>query len=133
MKNETIINLLGRALKVKYSKSAVVQISNLNKEIYLEMELHFSCMVKKRVSQIENRNDAYAVKLNKYILLSFKPIMTNVCAPKDVNIHNHESIKVFNIDKPERFVPDWLYIDYKDGAWGGEFSYEKSNKLTRAV
>ena len=124
MNNESVVDLLGRALRVKYSKKAFIQTSKLNEAIYLEMELHFGCMVKKRVSQVNIKNDMPTVKLDKNIFLSFKPIMTNVCAPKDVNIHELKAIDVHNIEKPERFVPDWLYVDYKDGAWGGEFGYE---------
>ena len=94
------------------------------------MELHFSCLVKKRISQVNKKDSVEMVKLCKHIFLSFKPIMTNVCTPKHINIHDHESIEIFNIDKPERFVPDWLYLDYKNKAWGGEFGYEKRKVVT---
>ncbi|RDH84105.1 MAG: hypothetical protein DIZ80_08205 [endosymbiont of Galathealinum brachiosum] len=128
MNTQTVINLLGRELKVEYSKLASKQLSNLPEIVNLEMELQFSCMIKKRVFQSMKGLSDNAVKLNENMFLSFKPITTNVCAPKDVDIHNHESIEIFDIENPERFVPNWLLIDYQKGEWCGEFGYDKATR-----
>ena len=123
----TSVQILGRSLKVQYSKAALKQQSQLQHAVYIEMELHFGCLVKKHVNQKAQANPNASVPLNEVMFLSFRPILTHVCAPSSVNIHEDESIKIFEVERPERFVPDWVLIDYKGGEWTGDFGYTRRN------
>jgi len=133
MKQTTEIQMLGRKLAVKYSASALKQQAQLTEAVYLEMELQFGCLVKKAMVQKKVPPD-HVTPLNDRLFLSFRPMMTNVCAPSSVDIHADESIKIIDIEKPERFAPDWVFIDYKAGAWTGDFGYERQkNKYFSAT
>ncbi len=47
--------------------------------------------------------------------------MTKVCQVSDVA--GEPDIEPLPIVKPERFTPNWLSLDYKNGQWLGEFGY----------
>jgi hypothetical protein len=127
MNSHNTIKLLGRKTQVNFSKAAYRKLSALHEVVHLEMQLHFSCMIKKSIFQIKQMKCSSSVKINSVMSLSFSAITTNVCAPKNIDIHNHESIEITHIDNPERFVPDWVSIDYEKGVWGGIFGYGKEN------
>jgi len=131
MDNKQTTEIQGRKLHVKYDKRALQQISTLKKSVYLEMELNFSCLVKKRIfetTESHTTKNSLMTQLNDTLYLSFKAITTNVCVPKNFNIYEHESVEVIEIAKPERFVPDWVTIDFQNGSWGGEFGYVSNER-----
>ena len=128
MKNLTEVELLGRSLQVEYSQSAVSQMKLLTRPVYLEMELHFSCLVKKQMVIRPTENTNGSVSLNDALQLSFRAIVPSVCAPSSVDIHQDESIKIFDVAKPERFVPEWVLIDFKDNQWTGDFGYTDDSR-----
>lgn len=127
MNKQIIIRLMGREIQVTFSKAAYKENLTLQENVHLIMELRYSCMIKKSVFQIKQFDDINSVKLSPYISLTFSAITTNVCAPKNINIHGHESIEIINIEKPERFIPDWLSIDYKNSVWLGMFGYKRKS------
>ena len=123
-----IIAMQGKDITIDCSKSAKQEFSRLNSPVYLQMELLFSCMVTKRVVQVSEKHCSLQVQLNNSVFLSFRPIRTNVCAPHGVDIHEHDEVEVIDIEDPERFIPDWLYIDYCKNVWCGEFGYSRKSK-----
>jgi len=128
MSIDHVIAIKGKNIAINYSKSAKQQFSRLSSPVYLEMELLFSCMVTKRIVQVSEKHCSLQVQLNNSVFLSFRPIRTNVCAPNDVDIYEHDAVEIIDIEEPERFIPDWLYIDYSNNIWGGEFGYSRKSK-----
>ncbi len=91
--------------------------------IDVELELYFSCLIRKRVNiRQQPRADAiFKTAVNDFLSISFRPVMTKVCLVSDAV--GEPDIEPLPIVKPERFTPNWLSLDYKNGQWQGEFGY----------
>ena len=65
--------------------------------------------------------DALCASLDERIMACFRPVMTRKCALSDVE--GRSELEGFPIQRPEAFLPKWLALDFRRGAWSGEFSF----------
>ena len=124
---ERTITFQGRSLKLTISQRAQAQLDRLAEPLLLEMELYFSCLIRKRVYVREPVDAPGMVKLAEKLMARFRPVVTQTCAMRDVERDN-PPVKDMPIDNPERFFPHWLTLDYRRGDWQAEFGY-----VTRAA
>lgn len=114
------IELLGRKVLVSLSTAAVTALSQRDKSLVAEMELYFSCLIRKKVRFRENL-DGELIHVTDQLSVRFRPVMTAVCG---IDYEGDEPpLTDFPIKKPESFVPHWLKIDFKKGEWRGEFGF----------
>lgn len=105
---------------ITLTKSAEKALSNRKSTLVAEMELYFSCLIRKQVRFRENEEDNM-VAAHENLAVRFRPVMTEVCA---VDYEGDEPpLTDFPIQKPEAFTPKWLNIDFKKGEWLGEFGF----------
>ena len=57
-------------------------------------------------------------KLNLY----FNPVMTTHCNISEIRGREPDT-EYFPIHKPEKFIPKWLKVDFKNNQWQGKFGY----------
>ena len=114
------IEIKGKQVVVNLTKSAEKALSLRDKTLVAEMELYFSCLIRKQVRFKENLDgDLAAVSDN--LSVRFRPVMTKSCG---IDYEGDEPpLEDFPIEKPEAFVPHWLNIDYKKNEWIGEFGF----------
>jgi hypothetical protein len=117
-----IVPLWGKTLKLTISKRAQAQLDRRTKPLLLEMELYFSCLVRKRVYVREHTNGEDTAALNDKLSVSFRPVVTQSCAMREVERDN-PPVMDMPIVKPERYFPHWLTLDYRRGKWLAEFGY----------
>jgi hypothetical protein len=121
---QTTIEILGKKVLVEWSSSADKKLQDLAEPLMVEMELYFSCLIRKAVrfggdAQAKNFTSA-APRLK----IGFRPVMTKACKFSDVE--DDPPLEDFPIVKPEAFVPKRLSIDYRGGKWLGEFFLQKN-------
>ena len=114
------VRLLGRDLRVEWSQAAQRALEARSTPLLVEMELYFSCMIRKRV-RFDVRQRGEAALLGQGLSISFRPVMTPVCSVAD---YDPESLVDLPTGEPQRFMPHWLKLDYRHGQWQGEFGYE---------
>jgi len=117
-----IVPLWGKSLKLTISERAQAQLDRRTKPLLLEMELYFSCLVRKRVYVREHTNGEDTAALNDKLSVSFRPVVTQSCAMREVERDN-PPVMDMPIVKPERYFPHWLTLDYRRGKWLAEFGY----------
>lgn len=114
-----------KLLQLSLSVRAVRAMATLDQQgrIDVELELYFSCLIRKRVNiRRQARADAiFKTAVNNFLSISFRPVMTKVCQVSDVT--DEPDVEPLPIIKPERFTPNWLSLDYKNGQWLGDFGY----------
>jgi hypothetical protein len=117
------IEILGKQVLVEWSSSADKKLQELTEPLAVEMELYFSCLIRKAVRfgrDAQAVNFAFAAPRLK---IGFRPVMTKVCKVSD--FEGEPPLEDFPIVKPEAYVPKRLAIDYKSGKWVGEFFLQK--------
>jgi hypothetical protein len=123
---QTTVEILGKKVLVEWSAAADKKLQTLAEPLVVEMELYFSCLIRKAVrfgGEVRAGNFASA---SPHLTVGFRPVMTKVCRVSD--FEGKPPVEDFPIVKPEAFVPKRLVIDYKAGKWSGEFFLQK-NKL----
>ena len=108
-------------LQLRISRSAQAALDRRESPLLLELELYFSCLVRKRV-HVRDELDADAVVLNDKLRVRFRPVVTQQCAMRDVEPENPPVMDMPAVN-PQRFFPHWLTLDFRRGHWIAEFGY----------
>ena len=109
-------------LKLTVSQRAQAQLDCRTEPLFLEMELYFSCLIRKRVYVRESIDGPGVVELADKLMARFRPVVTQTCAMRDVERDNPPGMDMPVIN-PERFFPHWLTLDYRRGNWQADFGY----------
>jgi hypothetical protein len=111
--------ILGKEVLVEWSAAADKALGSLATPLLVEMELYFSCLLRKMVRFNRQSSLRYAVAVTPQLTVGFRPVMSKICRVSEVE--GEPPLEDFNIVKPEAFVPKTLFIDFKRGQWVGEF------------
>lgn len=114
------IDILGKKMTVSVTRAAISALSNRDKTLIAEMELYFSCLIRKKV-RFKEKVEGNLINVTDQLAVHFRPVMTKSCG---INYEGDEPpLTDFPIEKPEAFVPHWLKIDFKKDEWIGEFGF----------
>lgn len=118
------VEILGKQVLVEWSPSADKKLQELTEPLSVEMELYFSCLIRKAV---RFGADAQATNFSTaapHLRIGFRPVMTKACNVRDFDVE--PPLEDFPIVRPDAFVPKRLTIDYKGGKWSGDFFLQKN-------
>jgi hypothetical protein len=111
----------GKSINLRLTDSATRALEEKSQPLYVEMELYFSCLIRKKV----RFNDAPEVELftpvSDKLNLRFRPVMTQRCHIDE--LEDAPPLTDFPMADEKRFIPHWLEIDYRKGEWLGDFGY----------
>lgn len=118
MEAEVVIQ--NKKVAVTLSPSAENALAVRDNVLVAEMELYFSCLIRKKVRFKENQENN-RVNVSGNLAVCFRPVMTKACG---INYDGDEPpLTDFPIQKKAAFTPRWLKIDYKKNEWIGEFGF----------
>jgi len=118
---QTEIQLNGKTLQVTLTPAAERALASRDTPLLAEMELYFSCLIRKQVRFHEQADAADALPVTDRLQVRFHPVMSQGCS-----VAGHEEgppLADFPIVRQERFSPQWLHLDYGQGHWQGDFGY----------
>lgn len=111
--------ILGKKILVEWSAAADQAMATLVAPLQVEMELYFSCLIRKAVRFGHSASSPYSVSVTPQLKLNFRPIVTKACKVSEVE--DEPPVEDFKLAKPEAFVPKRVVLDFKRGEWVGEF------------
>jgi len=118
-----IVNFKGKSLNLSITRAAQSMLEKRSSPLLLELELYFSCLVRKRVHVHETGGDrTNAASINDWLNIRFRPVATRSCAISESE-NGQPELEDFPVVKPERYYPHWLTLDYRRGQWLAEFGY----------
>jgi hypothetical protein len=117
------VMLEGRTINIELTSAAEQKLKTGESSLKLEMELYFSCLIRKRVLVRENLASEFRVQVNDKLEIGFRPVMTKACGVTETDDSGKPPLTDFPIAKPECYIPHWLKLDYRKGEWLGEFGY----------
>jgi len=117
------VEIKGRQINVDLSHRAQQALSQRTTPLTAEMELYFSCLIRKKVRfhDAEAGNDGLSAQLTPQLQIHFHPVMTRACG-RDYE-GDEPPLTDFPIANPKPYIPHWLRIDFRNGEWQGEFGY----------
>lgn len=116
---QATVEIMGRPVKVEWSAAADRQLRTLSEPLPVEMELYFSCLIRRAVRFGRAAQAADFAAASPHLKVGFRPIMTKSCNVRDFEVE--PPVEDFPIVKPAAFVPKRLKIDFSNGRWAGEF------------
>ena len=120
------VEMMGKGIRVELSDKAKIQLLNREIPLFIEMELYFSCLLRKELriyeTLREQLEEAFVTQLSDRLHISFRPVMTKSCSVSSCE-GEAPPLSDFPIKKPQAYVPKWLKIDFKKGRWCGDFGY----------
>lgn len=108
-----------KTVEIRLTGAAAKALDRRSAPLVAEMELLFSCLLRKRVHFGERTENATVV--NPQLAIRFTPIMTRRCSVAEGGAAPPS--EGFPLENPRPYVPNWLAIDYRRGEWVGEFGY----------
>jgi len=106
-------------LTIEWTKRADHALSQSTKNLIVEMQLYFSCVVKKRVLFTEQA-DFQTISVKDNLSVAFHPVEAASCDPIEF-AKNFPARHEFDSVSAKKMRPRELKIDYKNNAWQGEF------------
>ena len=121
MTERLAITLAGRAVQVELSGAARTAMAGRRSPLIVEMELYFSCLIRKRVRFLDAVHPgALCTVVDDGLTVCFRPVMTRACAI-EAGLDKPD-LEAFPIRRPQAFVPRSLVINHRHGTWSGEFT-----------
>lgn len=121
------VNLKGKQLLIDISADAIRALADSRLPVVAELELYFSCLVRKQlrfreINGIQPLDDEYTRVIPGFYT-TFRAVTTKTCAVAETD--GKPPVETMPIRRAERFVPDWLKIDYRAGQWLGEYGFTR--------
>lgn len=113
------VTLRERPLEVEWTKRAQRALEQRDNPLVVEMQLMFSCVVKKRVLFHDSYN-LDVVNVNDQLTIAFRPVESTACDPVEF-AKNYPVKREFDSTASSKIRPKHLLIDYAEGKWIGEF------------
>lgn len=115
------IEIEGRPVALDVTPSAETALLSARAPLHIDMELYFSCLIGKRVNFVEAppEHTVGRARLTDQVTVGFRAYATETCQAGD-QTHALASKRI-PLERAERYMPKWLKIDYRDGAFEGEF------------
>ena len=117
----TEIKIQNRSVEISLTRAAEKALSKRELPLFVEMELYFSCLIRKQVLFHELQRQTDSVSAGDKLSVSFHPVVTNSCMIKEAGKEPEKSD--FEMKRKDSFVPKWLKLDFKKGALIGEYGY----------
>jgi hypothetical protein len=120
------VEMLGKKIQLEISDNAAKQLSARGVPLFIEMELYFSCLIRKQVRVYEAfivpADEKFSVRFSDKLQISFRPVMTKSCSISSCE-DGKPPLSDFPIRKPQSYIPRWLSLDFNRGKWCGDFGY----------
>jgi hypothetical protein len=115
------VQLNRRPLELRWSDRAERELQRRGQTLVVELQLYFSCVVKKRVL-FHDGVDFATTRVDDRLEISFRPIASAVCDPREFAAH-HPPGRDLSPGPAARMVPAFAEIDFRAGRWQGRFGY----------
>jgi hypothetical protein len=110
-----------RKVELRWTRRAERLLQSSSKPLIVELQLYFSCVVKKRVL-FHHSADFATTRVNDQLEIAFRPIASAVCDPREFAAH-FPAGKDLSTGPAARMIPRSVEIDFRAGRWEGRFAY----------
>jgi hypothetical protein len=124
--NKQYVEMLGKQIELEVSRSAEQSLSERDVPFYVEMELYFSCLLRKRIrvyeTLVEPAGENFSVRYSDKLQINFRPVMTKTCSISSCE-NGKPPLSDFPVQKLQSYIPRWLKLDFYKGKWCGDYGY----------
>jgi hypothetical protein len=120
-KFQKTVRINQRDVEVRWTDRAEQVLRESQAPLIVELQLYFSCVVKKRVL-FHQRVEFSTTVVNNRLEVAFQPVASAVCDPREFAA-SYPAARNLSQGVAARMVPTVVEIDYRRGNWEGQFGY----------
>ncbi len=113
-------DIRNKRVEVKWTRRADKALNSRRSSLTIEMQIYFSCVVKKRVLFHDNP-DLSAVDINDKLRITSRTVQSGSCDAVEF-AKNYPVKDELTTSGAKKMLPSLLCIDYVNEQWVGEFS-----------
>jgi hypothetical protein len=112
----------GKPFTLRWTHRADQAMQALHQPMLIEMQLYFSCVIKKRVLFHQDRKDFDGEPLGVYehLAIVMRSVQSDRCDPVEF-ARNYPASRVLDAPATKHMRARQLDIDFRQGQWHGEF------------
>ncbi len=114
--------LRNKNLRVEWTDRANDALQARSEPVIIEMQLYFSCVLKKRIL-FQEHSELDATEVNSSMKVVFQAVQSAVCDP-DEFAKTFPVGQVLASSAASKMIPTNLRVDFRQGQWVGEFDYK---------
>ncbi len=122
--HQRFVRLNYKTLEVNWTKRAEAALNSRKLPLYVEMQLYFSCVVKKRVVFHDQPGFGSVAAVNDKLQVCYRAIQSAACDPETL-AREYPEQRLLDSKAAENMQPSTLSIDFRNGQWLGETGFAK--------
>ena len=111
----------GRKVSVAWTRAAARELARRPRPLVVELELYFSCLVKKFVHFHEDAGDRETVAASDKLHLYFRPVTSTACSFEVAERLGRQPEMELHSEAVGKIAPKNVHIDFAKGAWQGRY------------
>ena len=115
------IEINGRPVSVEWSKAAARELAQRTQPLVVELELYFSCLVKKFVHFHESVPQRETVSVSDKLTVFFRPVTSTACSFEVADRLGRQPEIEIDTPNARKIAPSRVSLDFVRGNWKGEF------------
>ena len=119
-RHSKVSDIRNKRIKVRWTQRAEQALNSREHSLTIEMQIYFSCVVKKRVL-FHDQSDLETVAVNDKIHMISRTVQSESCDAVEF-AKNYPIKDELKSNSANKMLPSLLCIDFKNQQWTGEFS-----------
>lgn len=121
MNESANVQINGRRVTVEWSCAAARELARRTRPLVVELELYFSCLVKKFVHFHETAQGRETVAAGDKLALYFRPVTSTACSFEVADRLGRQPEIEIDAPNVRKVAPKRVTIDFVRGGWKGQF------------
>lgn len=115
------VEINGRQVSVEWTKSAASELARRAQPLVVELELYFSCLVKKFVHFHESAPQRDTVAVSDKLAVFFRPVTSTACSFEVADRLGRQPEIELDTLNVRKIAPKLVKLDFVRGAWKGNY------------
>jgi hypothetical protein len=111
----------GKTVRVEWTAAAEAALCEREDPLIVELELYFSCLVKKFVHVRETAGGHALAWVDDRLALTFRPVTSTTCTPQTAERLGRQPEVDIDTPATRKIAPKRVLLDFRGGAWNGMF------------
>ena len=120
-RSSATVTLNGQPVTVEWSRAAARALVERSRPLVLELELLFSCLVKKTVSFSDAVREGRPVTVTGDLQLCFRAVTATACTMELAERLGRQPVTAIDTPAAHKLAPRRVWLDRVRGAWQAEF------------
>ena len=121
MQTNGTVQINGRPVLVEWTRSASRELAKRAQPLVVELELYFSCLIKKFVHFHEAIPDRITTAVTDKLVIFFRPVTSTACSFEVADRLGRQPEIELDTPNSRKIAPRLVKIDFVHGQWQGNY------------